>query len=57
MHFQGFENPAEILALTRLNNEAVRRDKQILQLNKRLDREKQRTESIRETARKPAPLS
>ena len=38
--------------ITRLNNEAVRRDKQILQLNKRLDREKQRTESIRETARK-----
>ena len=38
--------------ITRLNNEAVRRDQQILQLNKRLDREKQRTESIRETARK-----
>ena len=38
--------------ITRLNNEAVRRGKQILQLNKRLDREKQRTESIRETARK-----
>ena len=30
----------------------VRRDKQILQLNKRLDQEKQSTESIRETARK-----
>ena len=30
----------------------VRRDKQILQLNKRLDREQQSTESIRETARK-----
>ena len=29
----------------------VRRDKQLLQLNKRLDQEKQRTESIRETAR------
>ena len=38
--------------ITRLNNEAVRRNKHILQLNKRLDREKQRTESIRETARK-----
>ena len=38
--------------ITRLNNEAVRRDKQILQLNKRLDRDKQRTESTRETAGK-----
>ena len=38
--------------ITRLNNEVVRRDKRILQLNKRLDREKQSTESIRETARK-----
>ena len=38
--------------ITRLNNEVVRRDKQILQLNKHLDREKQRTERIRETARK-----
>ena len=37
---------------TRLNNEVVRRDKRILQLNKRLDREKQSTETIRETARK-----
>ena len=36
--------------ITRLNNEAVRRDKQVLQLNKRLDQEKQRTESIREVA-------
>ena len=36
--------------ITRLNNEAVRRDKQVLQLNKRLDQEKQRTESIREIA-------
>ena len=33
--------------ITRLNNEAGRRDKQVLQLNKRLDREQQRTESIR----------
>ena len=38
--------------ITRLNNEVVRRDKRILQLNKRLDREKQSTETIRETARK-----
>ena len=38
--------------ITRLNNEAVRRDKQILQLNKRLDREKESTESIREAAGK-----
>ena len=38
--------------ITRLNNEVVRRDKRILQLNKRLDRERQSTESIRETARK-----
>ena len=38
--------------ITRLNNEVVRRDKRILQLNKRLGQEKQRTESIRETARK-----
>ena len=38
--------------ITRLNNEVVRRDKQILQLNKRLDREKESTESIREAARK-----
>ena len=38
--------------MTRLNNEVVRRDKRILQLNKRLDREKQSTETIRETARK-----
>ena len=38
--------------ITRLNNEAVRRDKQVLQLNKRLDREQQRTESIRGTAGK-----
>ena len=38
--------------ITRLNNEVIRRDKQILQLNKRLDQEKQSTESIRETARK-----
>ena len=38
--------------ITRLNNEVVRRDKRILQLNKRLDREKQRTESIREIAGK-----
>ena len=38
--------------ITRLNNEAVRRDKQILQLNKRLDLEKESTESIREAARK-----
>ena len=30
----------------------VRRDKRILQLNKRLDQEKQSTETIRETARK-----
>ena len=37
---------------TRLNNETVRRVKRILQLNKRLDQEKQRTESIRETAGK-----
>ena len=38
--------------ITRLNNEVVRRDKRILQLNKRLDQEKQSTETIRETARK-----
>ena len=38
--------------ITRLNNEAGRRDKQVLQLNKRLDREQQRTESIRGTAGK-----
>ena len=38
--------------ITRLNNEVVRRDKQILQLNKRLDLEKESTESIREAARK-----
>ena len=38
--------------ITRLNNEVVRRDKQILQMNKRLDQEKQSTENIRETARK-----
>ena len=38
--------------ITRLNNEVVRRDKRILQLNKRLGQEKQRTESIREIARK-----
>ena len=38
--------------ITRLNNEAGRRDKRILQLNKRLDREKESTESIREAARK-----
>ena len=38
--------------ITRLNNEVVRRFKRILQLNKRLDREKQSTETIRETARK-----
>ena len=37
--------------ITRLNNEVVRWDKQILQLNKRLDQEKHRTESLRETAR------
>ena len=38
--------------IIRLNNEVARRDKQILQLNKRLDREKESTESIREAARK-----
>ena len=38
--------------ITRLNNEAGRRDKQVLQLNKRLDREQQRTERIRGTAGK-----
>ena len=38
--------------ITRLNNAVVRRDKQVLQLNKRLDREQQRTESIRGTAGK-----
>ena len=38
--------------IARLNDEAVRRDKQNLQLNKRLDREKERTESIGETAGK-----
>ena len=37
--------------ITRLNHEGVRRDKQNLQLNKRLDQEKERTQSIRETAR------
>ena len=37
--------------ITRLNNEGVRRDKQNLQLNKRLDQEKERTQSIRESAR------
>ena len=40
--------------ITRLNHEGVRRDKQLLQLNKRLDQEKERTQSIRESAR---PLS
>ena len=38
--------------ITRLNNEVVRRDKRILQLNKRLDQETESTETIRETARK-----
>ena len=40
--------------ITRLNNEAGRRDKQVLQLNKRLDREQQRTESIRGIMKCPA---
>ena len=37
--------------ITRLTREVVQRGKQILGLNKRLDQEKQRSESIRETAR------
>ena len=37
--------------ITRLNRDVIQRGKQILGLNKRLDQEKQRSESIRETAR------
>ena len=37
--------------ITRLKREVIQRGKQILGLNKRLDQEKQRSESIRETAR------
>ena len=37
--------------ITRLKREVIQRGKQILGLNKRLDQEKQRSESSRETAR------